>query len=264
MSSFQNINNFSKDLHEKAKDGIDVACLNAGICTAKNSSPSFTEDGLELTVATNHFGGNFLLMHRIVDLMKTGGRVVVTASEVQNMKQEDKQIPSFHNFVGMKDENGKAKKHFAMIDGSDFHYFRAYQLSKLCNVAFTAELNRRLASRDIVANCFSPGFMPQTGFFRYQNRFIMPVFQFFANHVMKFGETTEWGAGCLVFMATDESTGKMGGQYWAAPSGTSRKGGTHEADFKPRDVNPEAMDEDNQKELWRLSAEIVGVEEDAI
>jgi|Transcript_3973 hypothetical protein len=60
----------------------------------------------------------------------------------------------------------------------------------------------------------------QTGFFRYQNRFIMPLFSFFANNVMKFGETSEWGAGCLVFMATHESTGKKGGEFWCAPSGT--------------------------------------------
>ena len=163
-----------------------------------------------------------------------------------------------------KDDNGKAIKHVCMLDGSDFHYFRAYQLSKLCNVTFTKELNRRLASRNIVANCFSPGFMPQTGFFRYQNRFVMPLFSFFANHVMKMGETTEWGAGCLVYMATHESTGRKGGEFWNAPSGTSRKGGTHEDDFKPRDVNPQAEDENNQKELWRLSAEIVGVDENEI
>jgi hypothetical protein len=65
---------------------------------------------------------------------------------------------------------------------------------------------------------FSPGFMPQTGFFRYQNRFIMPLFSFFANTEMKFGETTEWGAGCLVFTATHESTGKKGGEFWCARS----------------------------------------------
>ena len=262
VSSLNSVREFSKDLREKATDGIDVLCLNAGICTAKNSKVTYTEDDLELTVATNHFGP-FLLVNRIVDLMKSGGRVVVTASEVQNMKP-DGSYPTFGNFVGMKDENGKAKRHFAMIDGTDFHYFKAYQMSKLCNVTFTKELNRRIASRNIVANCFSPGFMPQTGLFRNQNRFFMPMLQFFANHVMRFGETTEWGASCLAYMATDENTGKTGGQYWCAPSGVSRKGGTLEADFKPIDVNPEAIDEDNQKTLWKLSCEIVGVEQDAI
>ena len=40
------------------------------------------------------------------------------------------------------------------------------------------------------------------------------------------------------------------------------KGGTctHGADFKPRAVNPEAEDESNQMELWKLSAQIVGVD----
>lgn len=62
-------------------------------------------------------------MHRIVNLMNPGGRVVVTASEVQNIKQNDNELPSFKNFAGLKDENGKAIKHFGMMDGSDFHYF---------------------------------------------------------------------------------------------------------------------------------------------
>jgi hypothetical protein len=35
---------------------------------------------------------------------------------------------------------------------------------------------------------------------------------------------------------------------------------THGADFKPRAVNPEAEDESNQMELWKLSAQIVGVD----
>lgn len=59
-------------------------------------------------------------MHRIVNLMNPQGRVVVTASEVQNMKQNDNELPSFKNFAGLKDENGKAIKHFGMMDGSDF------------------------------------------------------------------------------------------------------------------------------------------------
>jgi hypothetical protein len=43
-----------------------------------------------------------------------------------------------------------------------------------------------------------------------------------------------------------------------------KKGGTYGADFKPRTVNREAEDESNQKELWKLSAQIVGVDENAI
>ena len=164
VSSFDSIHKFADNLEKEATNGIDVACLNAGICTARGSEPQYTEDNLELTVATNHFGGNFLLMHRIVHLMNPGGRVVVTASEVQNMKQNDGELPSFQNFAGLKDDNGKATKHVCMLDGSEFHYFRAYQLSKLCNVTFTKELNRRLASRNIVANCFSPGFIAANWF----------------------------------------------------------------------------------------------------
>lgn len=60
VSSFDSIHKFADNLEKEATNGIDVACLNAGICTARGSEPQYTEDNLELTVATNHFGGNFL------------------------------------------------------------------------------------------------------------------------------------------------------------------------------------------------------------
>jgi hypothetical protein len=39
VSSFDGIRKFSNDLHKEVKDGIDVVCLNARICTAKGLEP---------------------------------------------------------------------------------------------------------------------------------------------------------------------------------------------------------------------------------
>jgi hypothetical protein len=57
-----------------------------------------------------------------------------------------------------------------------FFLTRSLYLDQLCNVLFTRELQRRLDAKEstkgITANCYNPGLMVGTGFFRDQN----PIF----------------------------------------------------------------------------------------
>ena len=63
----------------KTENRLDVLCLNAGIggFDDKRLSP----DGIELTMATNHFG-HFLLVHLLANLLEKSkpARIVLTAS----------------------------------------------------------------------------------------------------------------------------------------------------------------------------------------
>lgn len=76
-----------------------------------------------------------------------------------------------------------------MIDGNPFNADKAYKDSKLCNVLFTRELQRRLEANDstkgIIANCFNPGLIVGTGLFRDQNPFFTKVFDFAATDLLK-------------------------------------------------------------------------------
>ena len=60
-----------------------------------------------------------------------------------------------------------------MVDGGTYNGDKAYKDSKLCNILFTRELQRRLesseATKNIVVNSFSPGLITSSGFFRYQS-----------------------------------------------------------------------------------------------
>lgn len=83
-----------------------------------------------------------------------------------------------------------------MVDGEPYNADKAYKDSKLCNVMFTRELQRRLVeeeqTKNVVANSFSPGLITQTGFFRNQSPFFSKAFGFIVTNVAKVSETPEW------------------------------------------------------------------------
>ena len=271
-SSLKSIEQFVKDLREyilnaspsssdittpRRLNGIDVVCLNAAVVAGQTHEK--TEDGFDLTFQTNHLAP-FLILNRIVDLINPNGRVVVTASSLHRK-------PTYGDFQGMFEPDGSTvTRNFEMMDGSQFDYHKAYSMSKLCNVSFTMELNRRLQknSKGVVANCFSPGLMTQSGLFRNQNQILTSIFSVVANYVFQFGDTVEWGAGCLAWMALADRTGAKGGEYWSAPKGASRKGETLSECFVPDEIGVEAANEETHKKLWTLSAKLANIEEDAI
>jgi protochlorophyllide reductase len=236
--------------------GIDVVCLNAAVVT--NQTPEKTVDGFDLTFQTNHLAP-FVILHRIIDLINQGGRIVVTASSLHRKS-------SYGEFKGIIRADGTVTRDFEMIDGSKFDFHKAYSTSKLCNVSVTMELNRRLEerARDIVANCFSPGLMTQSGLFRNQNKWLMPFFSLAANSLFRFGDTVEWGAGCLAWMALADKTGEKGGQYWSAPKGASLRGVNTYETFLPEPIGEEASNVESQNMLWKLTAELSQISPDAI
>lgn len=116
-----------------------------------------------------HFYLNHLLLPKI---NKESGRIVVTASSVHDPESPGgKQgIPATLGDLKGFERDGKM---FEMVDGNPYNGDKAYKDSKLCNILFTRELQRRLESNDatknIIVNSFSPGLITSSGFFRYQS-----------------------------------------------------------------------------------------------
>jgi protochlorophyllide reductase len=54
---------------------------------------------------------------------------------------------------------------FSMLDGSEYNADKAYKDSKLCNVLFARELERRLQATGspVQVNAFGPGLITRTG-----------------------------------------------------------------------------------------------------
>ena len=95
-----------------------------------------TEEGYELQFALNHLAG-FLLTYRLMPyLLKAGGRVIMTGS----------------------DSHKHAKMHWKdIMYQKRYSCLFAYKQSKLCNMLFAAELNRRYADRGVRAYVVNPG-----------------------------------------------------------------------------------------------------------
>ena len=129
---------------------IDVLINNAG---ALFGYRQVTEDGLELTFATNHIS-YFVLTQGLLKSLQAAGpsRVISTSSDAhKGLKLDFNDLQSTNKYRG----------------------FPVYGRSKLANILFTSELARRLASSGVTANCLHPGFVATRfgdqsgGFFSY-------------------------------------------------------------------------------------------------
>jgi len=105
--------------------------------------------------------GHFYLNHQILPLIKDTGRIVVTASGVHDPDSPGgaQGIPAtLGDFSGFE-KAVVGDKTFDMVDGGMFNADKAYKDSKLCNVLFTRELQRRLNEKGsgVKVNCFNPG-----------------------------------------------------------------------------------------------------------
>jgi NAD(P)-dependent dehydrogenase (short-subunit alcohol dehydrogenase family) len=112
---------------------IDLLINNAGMVSSRHR---MSENGFELTFATNHLGP-FLLTALLADHLTASARVVTVASRVHYRGQIE-----FDRVT-----NARAR----------YSAMAAYAQSKLANVLHTFALARRLSGTNICVNCLHPG-----------------------------------------------------------------------------------------------------------
>jgi NAD(P)-dependent dehydrogenase (short-subunit alcohol dehydrogenase family) len=115
-------------------DGVDVLINNAGIMAVPYAQ---TVDGFESQIGTNHLG-HFALTNLL--LPKVTDRVVTVSSMMH-----------LFGYISLKDLNWKSRPYSAWL---------AYGQSKLANLLFTSELQRRLdaAGSAVKAHAAHPGY----------------------------------------------------------------------------------------------------------
>ena len=191
---------------------IDVLANNAG---AMFTSRHVTPDGFERTFALNHLAP-FLLTNLLLErLTASRGRVVTTASDAHKGGLLD--------LDDLQSERGR------------FRPGRVYGTTKLCNILFTRELQRRNPA--IAANCFHPGLI-RTGFGKNDSALVRMSLTLAG----PFMRSPESGASSLVWLALDPAAGELRGQYLE----------------KQRPVQPSAQAQDDRlaAELWERSEEL--------
>jgi len=212
----------------KAYSRIDLLINNAGVMWTPRQ---LTADGFEMQFGTNHLG-HFALTGLLLDnLLPVRGSRVVTVSSVG------------HRF--------RAAIHFDDLQ-SEQHYdrFAAYGQSKLANLLFTYELQRRLASRqkNTIAVAAHPG-SSSTELSRNAPTLVKPLFALAGPLLF---QNAAMGALPTLRAATDP--GVEGGQYYG-PDGLGEQRGHPKLVSSSR----QSHDEDVQDRLWTVSEELTGV-----
>lgn len=202
---------------------LDVLVNNAG---ARFSSRLLTRDGYEMTFALNHLG-HFLLTHLLLDKLQGSA-----AARIVNVTSGAHRGCSGIRFDDLQRESGYSAK-------------GAYAESKLANVLFTYELDRRLKGTGITVNAAAPGnvltrFSSNNGLLSW------------ARHILgslKSGGLAgpSRGAETIVYLASSAEVAKRSGGYF------SRKRELRSSDA--------SYDPDAAGRLWEVSLEMTGLKE---
>ena len=198
---------------------IDVLVDNAGASFGRRA---VTVDGNERTAQVDHLAPYLLTRLLEEPLRAARGRVVVTAS--------------FAHRGG-----GARRGHLAEALESRPPYLgsRAYARAKWCNVAFTAELARRWAP-DVTATCFDPGGVASN--FGSSAGGVTGLA--FRSPLVAFLRTPAQGADTLVWLATADTGWRNGGYHVQRSRALAA---------------PSSQDAVRGRELWELSARLVGL-----
>jgi len=268
LADLSSIDKFVKGLPNRS---FDAVCYNAGL--ARNTGASDvarTERGFELTVGTNHLG-HFYLNHLLLRsslVEKEGGRIVVTASSVHDPDSPggaQGETATLGDLKGLEKAVADGSGMFDMVDGNEFNADKAYKDSKLCNVLFARELQRRMDAEEgsnIKVNSFTPGLIVGTGLFRDQNKVFTKVFDVAATKLLKVGETPHYGGGALEYVALSTEVEGKGGLYYYSSPGSSKYGeDAYGKQFHASEVSKEAQESDGgkAKRFWELSEKLVGI-----
>jgi len=178
-------------------------------------------------MGVNHFGV-FLLTNLLLDkITETKGRIVVLSSGASEW-----------GHINPKD--WQASEHKGIKGG-----MKAYSNSKLANVLFTVELQRRLGDKATV-NAVHPGFVQS----ELSRNAPFPL-RIFAILAAKLVAKNSWqGAQTSLYVATAPELEGVGGQYF-------------EHCRKSKLRNRQAADVDLQKKFWDVSCELVGLPKDS-
>jgi NAD(P)-dependent dehydrogenase (short-subunit alcohol dehydrogenase family) len=208
-----------------ASDGeIDLLINNAGVMAPPLTR---TADGFELQFGTNHLG-HFALTNLLLDRVR--GRVVTVSSTAHRIGRID-----------LEDLNWERRSYSAS---------RAYGQSKLANLLFTSELQRRLtaAGSPVLATAAHPGYAATNLQFHSERR-VLDLLGHIGNRII--AQDSHGGALPTIYAAVAE----IPGDSFAGPGGFMEQRGA----AKLVGRSDAAKDTEVARRLWEASEELTGV-----
>ena len=258
LASLNSVRQFVNTFRESGKS-LDALVCNAAVYLPLLKEPMRSEDGYELSVATNHLGHFLLCNLMLEDLQNSSAvqrRLVILGTVTANPKELGGKIPipappDLGDLQGFE-EGFKAP--IAMINGKKFKSGKAYKDSKLCNVLTMRELHRRYhESTGIVFSSLYPGCVAETALFRNHYSLFQKIFPLFQKNITG-GYVSEELAGERVAAVVAEPEYNKSGSYYSW--GNRQKEGRKSFE---QEVSNEALDDDKAQRVWDLSAKLVGI-----
>jgi NAD(P)-dependent dehydrogenase (short-subunit alcohol dehydrogenase family) len=230
LSDLESVKSFSEEFKQKY-DSLDILCNNAGLMALPRRE---TEDGFEMQLGVNHVGHFALTAHLIDLIVEASGRVVNQSS----MAHEDGEI----DFDDLMSEKNYSK-------------WGAYGQSKLANLLFTYELNRRLEDKDIDVESVAchPG-ISDTNLFKIGPKMEHSKIKLYLGQMISkiSGQSPSKGYLPILYASTSEQI--QGGEY-IGPDGFK-----HARGYPEKQGSSEAShNEEDAKKLWERSEELTGL-----
>eukprot|EP01125_Pyxidicula_operculata_P001369 TRINITY_DN11265_c0_g1_i1.p1 TRINITY_DN11265_c0_g1~~TRINITY_DN11265_c0_g1_i1.p1 ORF type:complete len:314 (-),score=79.68 TRINITY_DN11265_c0_g1_i1:64-1005(-) len=219
LASLESVRSFTADFKAKQLP-LHILVNNAGVMALPERKE--TKDGFEMQWGTNHLG-HFLLTTELLDILKKSGK-----ARIVNVSSEAHKGAKGLNFDDLQLKN-------------DYSPWGAYSASKLSNILFTKELQRRLDEEesDIVTYAVHPGFV-QTELTRYMDGVVGAVAGLAANVIAK---TVENGSLTSIKTATDPAVADVKAKYWS--------------DCEVAQPTQYAEDMEAAKKLWEVSVNLL-------
>ncbi|KAE8722202.1 WD repeat-containing protein 44-like [Hibiscus syriacus] len=199
LSSLSSVRKFGSDF-ESLNLPLNLLINNAGKFTHEHA---ISEDGIEMTFATNYLGHFLLtklLLNKMIDTAKqTGvqGRIVNVSSSINGWF------------------SGNMIRYLGQISRNKSQYDAtcAYALSKLANVLHIKELAQRLKEMgaNVTINCVHPGIV-KTRLTREREGFFTDLVFFVASRLLK---TIPQAASTTCYVATHPTVENVSGKYFA-------------------------------------------------
>ena len=228
LGSLASVRQFA-ERYAASHSSLDLLVNNAGVMAPPRR---LTEDGFELQFGTNHLG-HFALTGLLLPLIdaRSAGRVVIVSSGAHRQGKI--------NFDDLQGEKSYGR-------------WSAYGQSKLANLLFMLELDRRLRARrsTIRSVAAHPGYAA-TNLQSAESSGVEAFMMSIGNAII--AQSAAMGALPTLYAATNPNV--QGGQYFGPD-------GFFEGRGYPKLVSPNdrAQDEAVARRLWDVSQELTGVE----
>src|SRR5580700_7264857 len=215
---------------------FDLVIANAGVMACPKGQ---TSDGFETQFGTNHLG-HFVLVNRIVSLLKPGSRLVNLSSAGHRFSDVDLDDPNFEH--------------------TPYTEFGAYGRSKTANILFAVEFDRRHKANGVRATAVHPGGIHTELSRHIGEEGIKQLIERINAATRAAGEpdfkfkTIPQGAATTVWAGAVAAADAVGGRYCED---------CHLAEIEPdaakrAGVKPYALNPETAKALWAKSEEMVG------